>query len=89
MWGNSKHFFLVLPPPPAPALCRPRVRVITPLSEAQDCRFFVFVQFRPADTHLSPKPGGVRDTLFAINAAQGYRGLCVIFCFVFFVLNLF
>ena len=39
----------------------------TPLSEAQDCRLFVYVQFRPADALLSPEPGGDQATLFARN----------------------
>ena len=85
VWGGSNHFFLVLPTPlaPAPALCRVRVRVFTPPSEAQDCCFFVFVQFRPADALLSSEPGGDQGTLFARNVVQGYVRVCVpsfIFC---------
>ena len=92
MWGGSSHFFFVLPPPP-PALCRVRVRMFMPLSEAQDYRFFVFVQFRPADALLSPEPGGDQGTLFAHNAVQGYIFdllyllLYVLFLFYVFQLN--
>ena len=46
--------------------------MFTPLSEAQDCRFLVFVQFRPADALLSPEPRGDPGTLFAHNVVQGY-----------------
>ena len=65
----------------------------TPLSEAQGCRFFVNVQFRPADALLSPEPGGDQGTLFARNVVQGYVRVCVsssifgvlyLFYFVFF-----
>ena len=68
----------------------------TPLSEAQGCRLFVVVQFRPADALLSPESGGDQGTLFARNVVQGYVRVCVssyIFCvlylfyFVFFRLN--
>ena len=68
----------------------------TSLSEAQGCRLFVIVQFRPADALLSPAPGGNQGTLFARNVVQGYVRVCVsyfIFCvlylfyFVFFRLN--
>ena len=68
-------------------MCRAGVRVITPLSEAQDCRFFVFVQFRPFDTLLSPEPGGDQGTLFAHNVVQGYMQDCVL-SFLFCVLYL-
>ena len=54
----------------------------TPLSAAQSCRFFVVVQFRPADALLSPEPGGIQSTLFARNLVQGYVRVCVSFCFV-------
>ena len=66
----------------------------TPLPEAQGCRLFVIVQFRPADALLSPEPGGDQGTLFACNVVLGYVRVCVssyIFCvlylfyFVFFV----
>ena len=53
----------------------------TPLSEAQGCRLFVIVQFRPADAPLSPEPGGDQCT-----------GLCVVFyvsCVVFVLLCFF
>ena len=53
----------------------------TPLSEAQGCRLFVIVQFRPADALLSLEPGGDRCT-----------GLCVIFyvlCVVFVLICFF
>ena len=53
----------------------------TPLSEAQGCRLFVTVQFRPADAPLSPESGGDQGT-----------GLCVIFyvlCVVFVLLCFF
>ena len=51
----------------------------TPLSEAQDCRFFVIVEFRPADALLSPEPGGDQGTLFARHVVQGYVRACVLF----------
>ena len=60
----------------------------TPLSEAQGCRLFVIVQFRPADAFLSPEPGGDQGTLFARNMVQGYVRVCVSF-FFFYVLYLF
>ena len=53
----------------------------TPLSEAQGCRLFVIVQFRPADAPLSPEPRGDQCT-----------GLCVFFyvlCVVFVLLCFF
>ena len=58
-------------------------------SEAQGCRFFVVVQFRPAGALLSPEPGGDQGTLFARNVVQGYVRVCVsyfIFMCVAFVL---
>ena len=76
--GRFLPIFLSLAVPPS--LC---VRMITSLSGAQGCRFFVFVQLRPADALLSPEPGGDQGTLFAHNEVQGYTGLCVIFYFVF------
>ena len=92
MWGGSKRFFLS-PAGTPPTLCRARVRVFTPLSETQDCRFFVFVQFRPADTLLSPEPGGDQGTLFAHDVVQGYIYIlyicdCVLSFFVCVVLAL-
>ena len=48
----------------------------TPLSEAQGYRFFVVVQFRPADARLSPEPGGDQGTLFARNVVQGHVRAC-------------
>ena len=75
-------FFLVLPAPP-PTLCQARVRVFTPLPEAQDYRFFVFVQFRPADALLSSEPGGEQGTLLAHNVVQGYIRDCMLF-FIYF-----
>ena len=60
----------------------------TPLSEAQGCRFFVILQFRPADALLSPEPGGDQGTLFARNMVQGYVRVCVSY-FIFCVLYLF
>ena len=58
----------------------------TPLSEAQGCRFYVIVQFRPADALLSPEPGGDQGTLFARNVVQSYVRVCVssyIFCVLY------
>ena len=66
------------PADPPPAQCRARVQIITPLSEAKDCRFFVFVQIRPADVLPSPEPGGDQDTLFAHNVVHGYVRDCVL-----------
>ena len=63
-------------------MCRARVRVFTPLPEAQDCRFFVFVQFRPADALLSQGPGGDQGTLFAHNVVQGCIWNCALSFFV-------
>ena len=60
----------------------------TPLSEAQGYRFFVVVQFHPADALLSPKPGGDQGTLFARNVVQGYVRVGVS-SFTFCVLYLF
>ena len=62
--------------------------MLTPLSEAQDCRFFVFVQFCPADALLSPEPGGDQGTLFAHHVVQGYIWDCAL-SFSFFVLYMF
>ena len=64
----------------------------TPLSEAQDCRFFVVAQFCPADALLSPEPGGDQGTLFARNVVQGYVRACVssfiyFLCVVFVLLS--
>ena len=59
-----------------------------PLSEAQGCRFFVIVQFRPADALLSPEPGGDQGTLFVRHVVQGYVRVCVS-SFIFRVLCLF
>ena len=56
----------------------------TPLSEAQGCRFFVVVQFRPADALLSAEPGSDQGTLFARNVVQGYVRVCVSY-FIFSV----
>ena len=58
------------------------------LSEAQGCRLFVIVQFRPADALLSLEPGGDQGTLFACNVVQGYVRVCVSY-FIFCVLYLF
>ena len=60
---------------PTPGLCRARVWVITPLSEAQGCRFFVFVQFRCAAPSATPT-----GTLFVLNIVQGYIRDCVLSC---------
>ena len=60
----------------------------TPLSEAQDCRFSVVVQFRPPGALLSPEPGGDQGTLFARNAVQSYVRACVSY-FIICVLHLF
>ena len=60
----------------------------TPLSEAQGCRLFAIVQFRPADALLSPDPGGDQGTLFARNVVQGYVRVCVsssIFYVLYFI----
>ena len=57
-----------------------------PLYDAQGCRLFVIVQFRPADALLSPEPGGDQGTLFARNVVQGYVRACVssfIFCVLY------
>ena len=51
----------------------------TMMSEAQGCRLFVIVEFRPADALFGPESGGDQGTLFVRNVVQGY-GLCVIFC---------
>ena len=59
-----------------------------PLSKAQGCRFFVIVQFRPADALLSPEPGGDQGTLFARNVVQDYVRVCMSY-FIFCVLYLF
>ena len=64
----------------------------TPLSEAQGCRFFVVVQFRPADALLSTDPGNDQGTLFAHDVVQGYVLACVsfltflhvVYCYTFF-----
>ena len=88
--GAVLTIFFLSPAGIPPAMCRARVRVFTPLPEAQDCRFFVFVQSRPADVILSPETGGDQGTLFAHNVVQGYKCGCVcylLFCFcVVFVL---
>ena len=74
--------------------CPARVRE-TPVYEAQNCRVFVVVLFRPADA-LSPEPGGDQGTLCARNVVQGYVRacvssfvfvLCVIFDLILFRLN--
>ena len=51
----------------------------TPPSEAQGCRFFVVVQYRPADALLSPEPRGDQGTLFARNVV--HTGLLFLFLF--------
>ena len=56
----------------------------TPLSEAQDCRFFILIKFRPADALLSPEQGGNQGTLFVRNVVQDYVRACVS-AFIFFV----
>ena len=61
----------------------------TSLSEAQDCRFFIVVQFRPANVLLSPEPGGGQGTPFACNVIQGYVRACVSYFTFFCVLSLF
>ena len=55
--------------------------MFTPLSEAQDCRFFVFVQFCPADALRSPEPGVDQGTLLAYNVIQGYICACVLYLY--------
>ena len=80
-WGGSFQFFFFLS-------CRTPCSVpgqssgTTPLSEAQGCRFFVVVQFRPSDALFSPEPGGDQGTPLARNVVQGYARVCVIFFFV-------
>ena len=65
----------------------------TPLSEAQGCRFFVVVKFRPAESLLRPELGGDQGTLFARNVVQGYVWVCVsyfiILCVAFVLLCFF
>ena len=56
-----------------------------PLSEAQDCRIFVFVLFRPADALLSPEPGDDQGTPFAHTVVQGYIWDCVLSVILFVV----
>ena len=51
-------------------------------SGAQGCRFFVLVQFRPADALLGSEPGGDQGTLFARNVAIYL--LCVVFVLLYF-----
>ena len=80
--GSSSGFGAVLPlfflsVLPNPLLSAGSGSGKTPLSEAQGCRFFVMVQFRPADALLSPKPGGDQGTLFARHVVQGYVRVCV------------
>ena len=53
-----------------------------PLSEVQDCRFSVVVQFCPANVLLSLEAGGDQGTLFARNVVQGYVRACASFFFV-------
>ena len=57
--------------------------MLTPLSEAQDCPFFAFIQFRPADALLSLEPGADQGTLFAHNVVQGYIWDCVLSIYFF------
>ena len=91
--GRCFPFFFS--PADPPAQCRARVRVIASPSEAQDCRFFVFVQVRPSDALLNAEPGGDQGTLFTHNVAQIYIRDCVLsfillllyFFFYFFRLN--
>ena len=71
------HFVFVFRPADPSAQCRARVRVKTPLFEAQDCRFFVVIQFSPADALLRPETGGDQGTLFARNVVQSYVRVCV------------
>ena len=64
----------------------------TPQSEAQDCRFLVVVQFRPADALLSPESGIDQGTLFARNVVQDYVRACMssfFLCVVFVLLCFF
>ena len=86
VWGCFSPFFL-RPARTLSVLCRTRVWLFTPLSEARDCQFFDFVQFRPAEALLTPEPGGDKGILFAHNATQGYIRDYVLFrFFVLFVL---
>ena len=78
--GRLFPFFFSSADPPAQ--CRDRIRVITPPSETQDCRFFVFVQVRLSDALLSPESGGNQGTVFTHNnVVQDYTGLRVILFF--------
>ena len=64
----------------------------TLIFEAQGCRFFVVVQFRPADALLSPEPEDDQGSLFARNVVHDYVRayvlsftlfLCVFYLFYF------
>ena len=47
--------------------------------------FFVFVQVRPANGLLNPKPGGVQGAPFTHNVVRGCTGQCVIYLYVYTV----
>ena len=59
----------------------------TPLSEAQGCRRFVVVQFRPADALLSPEPGGRPVYGSVCHLLCFARCICSDFFFFFFRLK--
>ena len=65
--------------------------MITPPSEAQDCRY-EFVQIRSSDALLSSEPGADQGILFMQHVVQGYIRdwvlsfilFCVVYLFYFF-----
>ena len=84
IWGGFTIFFIG--PADSPAQCPARVCVITPPSEAQDCRYSVVVKFRPSDALLNPQPGGDQGTLLRITWYRAiYGNVCYLsfFCVVF------
>lgn len=77
MWGGFDIVLLLLPT--APLSIGQEVWVFRSLSGAQDYRFFlVQFQIRPADSLLSPEPGGGQGIVFARTVKQGYTGLCLL-----------
>ena len=76
-WGDSFHSCFFFLSRRAPCLVPGQGSGKTPLSEAEGCRFFVVVQFRPADALLSPQPGDDQSTVFARNVVQEYVWVCV------------
>ena len=75
-WGGSSYLFLFFSCR-IPFLKPGQGSGTTPLSEAQSGRFFVIVQFCPANALLSPEARGDQGTLFARNVVQGYVRVCV------------